>query len=212
MMLRAKISRLSATSKATDHCGYRIPDFGLQMLKIDTRSSIPLVEQIKNALRDLVARGLLKPGDDLQPVSSLAQSLLVSPNIVARAYRELIKDGFLVAESGKPPVIATGSVHQAGIDRAELIQEFVLAAQQLLDSGLPWEDLDSAIQILRNKGIGGAVRASAGSMCPYCRESIAEDAATISCMICKTIHHGECWDETGRCSVFGCKGKVKLLL
>lgn len=99
------------------------------MLKIDARSPVSLVEQIKVALRDLVARGLLKPGEELQPVSSLAQALLVSPNIVAHAYRELIKEGFLDAELGKTPVIATGSGHKAAIDRAELIQRFVLAVQ-----------------------------------------------------------------------------------
>lgn len=182
------------------------------MLKINTRSPIPLVEQIKSGFRDLVARGLLKPGDELQPVSGLAQTLLVSPNVVARAYRELIKEGFLEAESGKPPVIASGTGHQASLDRAELAQKFVLAAQQLLEAGLSWEELDSALQLLKKREASETVRHTGQSLCPYCRSIIAEDAETASCMICKTIHHRECWDEGGRCSVFGCKGKVKLLL
>lgn len=184
------------------------------MIKINTRLPVPISEQIKTGFRDLVSRNLLKPGDQVPAVANLAQTLLINPNIVARAYHELIKEGFLNGEPGKAPVISSGSGHQASLDRADLIQKFVLAAQQLLEAGLSWTDLDSALEMVKKQEHGEptAVRPSGKSLCPYCRSRIVEDAETVSCLICKTIHHRECWDESGRCSVFGCKGKVKLLL
>lgn len=184
------------------------------MIKIDSRSAVSPSEQIKSGFRDLVARSLLKPGEEVPTVSTLAQSLLLNPNVVTRAYQELIKEGFLEANPGKPPVIASSSHHQAALDRGDLIQKFFLAVQQLREAGIEWPELDSAIELQKRqeKTTGGSVVLSSKSICPYCRSRIVDEAETVSCMLCKTIHHNECWNESGHCSVFGCKGKVKLVL
>jgi hypothetical protein len=53
---------------------------------------------------------------------------------------------------------------------------------------------------------------AADVLCPYCRgEFIAKDD-TVSCRECKTRHHQECWDEVGRCSVFGCGHKSEIVI
>jgi hypothetical protein len=48
------------------------------------------------------------------------------------------------------------------------------------------------------------------ALCPYCREPVA--GSIVSCRECNTAHHQECWEETGRCSVFGCRSKSELIL
>ena len=58
---------------------------------------IQLIRQIKNA----VASGILNPGDRMPTVRELATKLVVNPNTVARAYRELVRDGVLKAEKGQ---------------------------------------------------------------------------------------------------------------
>jgi hypothetical protein len=51
------------------------------------------------------------------------------------------------------------------------------------------------------------------AICPYCKDQIGEaENGIVSCRDCRTAHHRDCWTETGRCSVFGCKCKVELLL
>jgi len=50
------------------------------------------------------------------------------------------------------------------------------------------------------------------ALCPYCRNPILEEEKAVSCRECRTIHHMECWNETDRCSVFGCGNKSEIEL
>jgi GntR family transcriptional regulator len=50
---------------------------------------VPIYLQIVNQVKYLVASGRLAPGEELPPIRALAEQLLVNPNTVARAYREL---------------------------------------------------------------------------------------------------------------------------
>ncbi len=50
------------------------------------------------------------------------------------------------------------------------------------------------------------------AVCPYCRNPIIETEKSVSCRECRTIHHWDCWNETDRCSVFGCRSKSELEL
>jgi GntR family transcriptional regulator len=58
---------------------------------------IQLIRQIKNA----VAFGILNPEDQMPTVRELATQLVVNPNTVARAYRELVREGVLNAKQGQ---------------------------------------------------------------------------------------------------------------
>jgi hypothetical protein len=43
------------------------------------------------------------------------------------------------------------------------------------------------------------------SVCPYCSAEIEPaDANQLNCPTCGEVHHGECWEENGGCTVFGC--------
>ena len=51
------------------------------------------------------------------------------------------------------------------------------------------------------------------SLCPYCREEVAEaQADLVACESCQTLHHEECFDEHGGCTIYGCGGASKELL
>jgi hypothetical protein len=50
------------------------------------------------------------------------------------------------------------------------------------------------------------------ALCPYCKSTITDQEKSVSCNQCRTIHHQPCWNETDRCSVFGCGGKSELEL
>ena len=56
-----------------------------------------LIRQIKHA----VATRVLNPGDRMPAVRALARELRINPNTVARAYRELDRDGLLEAAAGR---------------------------------------------------------------------------------------------------------------
>lgn len=64
-------------------------------LHISSADGVPIYLQIVNQVKYLVAAGRLAPGDEMPPIRVLAEQLLVNPNTVARAYRELEAAGLV---------------------------------------------------------------------------------------------------------------------
>ena len=58
-------------------------------IHISSSDGVPIYLQIVNQVKYLVASGRLAPGEELPPIRVLAERLVVNPNTVARAYREL---------------------------------------------------------------------------------------------------------------------------
>jgi GntR family transcriptional regulator len=73
---------------------------------IDTASFVPIYEQVKKEVRRLVATGIWKTNDALPSIRDLASELLVNPNTVARAYRELEQDGLISTQKGRGSFVA----------------------------------------------------------------------------------------------------------
>ncbi|MBI3553164.1 MAG: GntR family transcriptional regulator [Elusimicrobia bacterium] len=119
------------------------------MIQIDAASPVPINDQIKAGLRGLVARGLLKPGDQAPSVRGLAASLKVNPNTVARAFRELSLEGFLESRRGEGNYVSDKAKRQVQQDlecvRADLM-EAVRAARR---GGLDWRAIETAVKKLQ---------------------------------------------------------------
>src|SRR5438477_4162229 len=58
-------------------------------LHISPHDGVPIYLQIVGQVKYLVASGRLAPGEELPAIRVLAERLMVNPNTVARAYREL---------------------------------------------------------------------------------------------------------------------------
>jgi GntR family transcriptional regulator len=58
-------------------------------IRISTGDGVPIYLQIVNQITYLVSSGRLASGEELPPIRVLAEQLVVNPNTVARAYREL---------------------------------------------------------------------------------------------------------------------------
>lgn len=77
-------------------------------LKVDAGSGVPLYLQIMESIQQAVDTGYLGPGEQLPSVRELAVDLIISPNTVARAYRELEREGFIVTSQGRGTFISSG--------------------------------------------------------------------------------------------------------
>ena len=66
------------------------------MFRIDVSSSTPPFEQLRARTVEQIRSGELAGGARLPTVRRLADDLGIAPNTVARAYRELEADGFIV--------------------------------------------------------------------------------------------------------------------
>ncbi len=71
------------------------------MIRIDSASFTPYYEQIKRQFKGQIDSGVLARGEPLPSIRDLALSLLLNPNTVARAYRELEVEGFITTRKGK---------------------------------------------------------------------------------------------------------------
>ena len=79
--------------------------------------------QILNQIKYMVASGRLKPGDKLPPVRKLAQQLLINPNTVARAYRELEAANVLNTRQGSGVFVAEGVSPLARREQTKILKE-----------------------------------------------------------------------------------------
>lgn len=71
------------------------------MVRIDTSSFVPIYEQVKIQIKRQIGLGILRPNQVLPSIRDLATELLINPNTVARAYRELEREGYLYTKKGK---------------------------------------------------------------------------------------------------------------
>jgi len=73
---------------------------------VNPRLSLPLADQVRRGLRRAIAEGEFRPGDPLPPVRQLAGDLGINLNTVARAYRELERDGLVTTSRGRGTIVA----------------------------------------------------------------------------------------------------------
>ena len=92
-------------------------------IHIDPKDGLPIYEQIIRQLRHLLASGRLKPGDELPPIRALAEDLLVNPNTVARAYRELESAGLFDTRRGAGTRVSSRGTPLARHERTRILNE-----------------------------------------------------------------------------------------
>jgi GntR family transcriptional regulator len=79
------------------------------MFKVDLTSHRPVYLQIIEEVKQAVATGELKPGDQLPTVRHLAADQRVNFNTVARAYRLLDEEGIISTQHGRGTYILSPS-------------------------------------------------------------------------------------------------------
>ncbi len=94
-------------------------------IHISPHDGVPIYLQIVNQVKYLVASGRLEPGAELPPIRTLAEQLLVNPNTVARAYRELEIAGVVVKRRTAGTYVSDAASPLARRQRLKIISERV---------------------------------------------------------------------------------------
>lgn len=76
------------------------------MFVLEMQSRVPIYEQMKKKITELVLLGVLQENQQLPSVRSLAHDLGVNPNTVQKAYQQLERDGIVYSVSGKGSFVA----------------------------------------------------------------------------------------------------------
>ncbi len=92
-------------------------------IHISTKDGIPIYKQITNQIKYMIASRRLNPGEKLPPVRRLAESLLINPNTVARAYRDLETLGLVQTRQGSGVCISEGVSPLAPEQKIKILKE-----------------------------------------------------------------------------------------
>lgn len=118
-------------------------------IHISPHDGVPIYRQIVNQVKYLVAAERLGPGDEIPPIRRLAEELLINPNTVARAYRDLESAGVLVSRPGSGTRVANNGSPLRRAEKMRILGEravgLVAEARQL---GV---GVDAVVDLVRRK-------------------------------------------------------------
>jgi GntR family transcriptional regulator len=92
------------------------------ILDLNSADERPIYGQIADRVKFAVAGGALRPGEMIPSVRDLAKQLVVNPNTVARAYRDLQAEGLLESVRGMGLQVAEGAVDRCRAARREIVR------------------------------------------------------------------------------------------
>jgi GntR family transcriptional regulator len=93
-------------------------------ISINLTDGVPIYRQIVNQVRYLVASGLLRPGEELPPIRTLALQLKVTPNTIVKAYGELEASGVIQKRHGSGTFVSEARPQQVALrERRRVIEQ-----------------------------------------------------------------------------------------
>ena len=84
-------------------------------------SGVPIYLQLMEQVKHSIETGALRPGEQLPGIRPLAEELVINPNTVAKAYRELQHEGVLELRHGAGAFVAAGAKAADGLRAAQSI-------------------------------------------------------------------------------------------
>lgn len=69
-------------------------------LRISPSSGVPIYLQLMEQIKHAVGTGAVRAGEQLPTIRKVAEELAMNPNTVARAYRELEREGVIAVRHG----------------------------------------------------------------------------------------------------------------
>jgi GntR family transcriptional regulator len=92
-------------------------------MTINPGDGVPIYRQIVQQVKHLVASRRLRPGAELPAIRVLAEQLVVNPNTVARAYRELETAGLVEKRRTAGTYVSDAASPLARRERLRLVTE-----------------------------------------------------------------------------------------
>lgn len=118
-------------------------------ININTRDGIPIYLQVVNQIKYQVASGRLSAGDELPAIRVLAEQLLVNPNTIARAYRELEQMGVVEKRRTAGTFVSADGSPLARKERMKILTERV--DQLLIESNQMNLTVDEVIKLIQQR-------------------------------------------------------------
>ena len=91
-------------------------------------SGVPIYLQLMEQVKHAIETGALRTGDQLPGIRPLAEELVINPNTVAKAYRELEHEGVLELRHGAGAFVSGAAREKKLTDRLRAGQSIVASA------------------------------------------------------------------------------------
>jgi GntR family transcriptional regulator len=105
-------------------------------------SGVPIYLQLMEQVKHSIETGALRPGEQLPGIRPLAEELVINPNTVAKAYRELEHEGVLELRHGAGAFVASIARARGAAERTRAGQTVVAAAiARLRSQGVTDEEI-----------------------------------------------------------------------
>jgi GntR family transcriptional regulator len=131
-----------------------VPDGGFgdraaMQIHISANDGVPIYWQIVNQVKYLVASGRLAPGEELPPIRVLATQIVVNPNTVARAYRELEQAGIVEKRRTAGTYVSDAGSPLARRERVKILTERIDAL--LAEARQMNIETDAVVELIRQR-------------------------------------------------------------
>ena len=119
-------------------------------IHVSDASGTPYYQQVVSQIRLLVASGRLEAGEQLPAVRKLAEQLLINPNTVARAYRELEAEGVVSARRGAGVFVSESGSPLSKREKTKRLNERIDGL--LAEATQLGFDLDALLRLVEQRG------------------------------------------------------------
>jgi len=102
------------------------------LLRPNPSSGVPIYLQLMEQVKHAIETGALRPGDQLPGMRPLAEELVINPNTVAKAYRELEHEGVIELRHGAGAFVAGNAGAKKDTDKVRATQAIVSTAVEKL--------------------------------------------------------------------------------
>jgi GntR family transcriptional regulator len=107
----------------------------------------PIYGQIADRIKFAIAGEVLRPGELAPSVRELSKQLVVNPNTVARAYRDLQGEGLLEPVRGTGLQVASGATERCRLARVDYVRDRLRSAfDEARATGLPASEIEAILR------------------------------------------------------------------
>ena len=102
------------------------------LFRTNPSSGVPIYLQLMEQVKHAIETGALKAGDQLPGIRPLAEELVINPNTVAKAYRELEHEGVIELRHGAGAFVSASVRGKRTAEKVRAGQSIVAAAVEKL--------------------------------------------------------------------------------
>jgi GntR family transcriptional regulator len=121
---------------------------------LDPRSGVATYLQIVQQVKEALRLGVLDVGDQLPTVREVVADLAINPNTVAKAYRDLEREGLVVAQQGRGTFVASTLAAPSLAHHEELRRELERWLEHADAVGLDEESIRALISTTLREAFG----------------------------------------------------------